>query len=119
MGHARAAAGNRRKVEDLLHEAEIHIVCREHTTSSLARALGVSVPTMARLVVRLRQLIGSRGGELVSIRKGRVWHYEIREQEQWLSKVWSTDPLLKAVGALRGPKRPLGETVDDIIYDGR
>lgn len=63
----------------------IHIVCREHATATLARAVGVSVPPVPRLVVRLRQLIASRGGEMVSIRRDRVCHYEIREQERWLA----------------------------------
>jgi hypothetical protein len=118
MGLARANAGARKRMDDLLAEAETHIICREHTTASLARALGVSVPTAARLVVHLRARLAARGGELVSVRKGRSWHYEIREKEEWLAKIWSTDPLLKAVGSLRGPKRSPGQSVDDIIYNG-
>ena len=119
MGLARANAGTRRKMDDLVKEAELHIICREHTTETLAQALGVSVPTAARLVVRLRAVVATREGELVSIRKGRSWHYEIREQEAWLAKIWSTDPLLKAVGALRGTKRSPSESIDDVVYNGK
>lgn len=118
MGFAREHAGVRRAVEDLAKEAEVHILCREHTTATLARVLGISDPTAARLIARLRRMVAARGGELVSVRNGRAWHYEIREQEERLAKAWSSDPLLKAVGSIRGTKRPPGQTLDDVIYNG-
>ena len=118
MSLARTAKRTQGKSQNLVRQAELHIHCREHTTESLAQSLGVSFATAARVVDTLRKEVVARGGELVSVRRGRSWHYEIREEER-LEKLWKTDPLLKAVGALRGVKRPFGESIDDIVYNGR
>ena len=118
MSVAKATAATGERIEGLVGEAETHVLCHGHTTESLARALGVSPATAARVLARLRRKLAARGGELVSVRKGRAWHYEIREEDR-LAELWRSDPLLKAVGALRGSARRPGRSIDDVVYDGR
>ncbi|HXX93351.1 MAG TPA: HTH domain-containing protein [Planctomycetota bacterium] len=97
---------------ELVRNLRLHIRCRPHTTDSLARKLGVSTATVARGLATLRRLLSERGESLVSIKEATVWHYQIRERED----VWENDPLLAAVGTVRGTKRAAGESVDDALY---
>lgn len=97
---------------DLVMELRLQIRCRPHTTESLARKLAVSTATVARGIAELRRVLAESGESLVSVKEGKDWHYEIRERED----VWENDPLVKAVGSLKGAKRPAGESVDDALY---
>jgi hypothetical protein len=100
--------------ERLRRAAEEHILCAPYTTRGLARRLGVSVPTTSRLLAKLRKSLAGRGAELVSVRRGRAWHYEIRETEA---------PAASKFARLRGFVRRLapapGDGIDDVIYSGR
>jgi hypothetical protein len=90
----------------------LHIRCRPHTSETLARKLGVSVATVARGLVELRHELAREGESLVSVKEGTDWHYEIRERED----LWENDPLLRAVGSIKGVRPPAGEGVKDALY---
>ena len=96
----------------LVRGLRLHIRCRPHTSGTLARKLGVSVATMDRALVDLRRDLAKVGLSLVNVKEGKEWHYEIREKED----VWNTDPLLRAVGSVKGARRLAGESVDDALY---
>jgi len=100
--------------EALLAPAHIHLLCRGHTTATLARALGISTATAARLVARLRKRLAGEGLELVSVRRGKSWQYEVRGDEQ-AGRLWESDSLVKNLGCVKGSRRR-GETVDDAVY---
>jgi hypothetical protein len=100
--------------EALAREACEHILCAPYTTGGLARRLGISLPGAARLVARLRKSLAARGAELLSVRRGRSWHYEIREPAD---AAWSSFARLK--GFVRAPLRPAAGKPDDVIYSGR
>lgn len=100
--------------EALAREAAEHILCARYTARELARRLGVSVPTVSRLLARLRAALLARGGELVSVRRGRHWQYEIREPE---GRAWEAFARLR--GFVRKPLRPAAGEIEDVVYSGR
>jgi len=100
--------------EELLRELCEHVLCAPCTTQGLARRLGVSVPTVSRLLVRVRKRLAARGAELVSVRSGRAWHYEIREAGD---PAWASFARLK--GLVKAPSAPPPGGIDDVVYTGR
>lgn len=100
--------------ESLAREACEHILCAPYTAAGLARRLGISLPTAARLVARLRKSLAARGADLVSVRRGRSWHYEIREPA---GPAWPAFARLR--GFVRKPLRPVAGEIDDVVYSGR
>lgn len=109
-------SGSKRELgrEALAREAAEHILCARYTARELARRLGVSVPTVSRVLARLRASLAARGGELVSVRRGRAWHYEIREPQ---GGAWEAFARLR--GFVRKPLRPIAGEIDDVVYSGR
>ncbi len=97
---------------ELVRDLRLHIRCRPHTTATLARKLGVSVATVARALSELRRDLARKGASLVSVKDGKDWHYEIRDKEG----AWENDPLLRAVGSIKGVRPPAGESEDDALY---
>lgn len=65
-----------------VEEAYLHILAREHNTESLGRALGVAIPTAARVVETLRRELAKKRKRLVSVRSGGTWHYEVRDDDR-------------------------------------
>jgi biotin operon repressor len=106
------ASGNTETRSILLRDLRVNIRCRPHTSRSLARKLGVSTATVDRAVKELRSELEGEGMSLVSVREGREWHYEIRTRDD----VWENDPLLRAVGSVKGVGRPGSESVKDALY---
>jgi biotin operon repressor len=96
----------------LLRELRLLIRCRPHTSHTLAQKLGVSTATVDRAVKELRSELEGEGMSLVSVREGREWHYEIRMRDD----VWENDPLLRAVGSVKGIGRLGKESVKDALY---
>ena len=79
----------------LVREAEDFILCAEWSPRDLARVLGVSPATLSRVLAALRRAVKARGGDLVSVRRGGRWHYEIREDK---SEAWARfDKLIGSV----------------------
>ncbi len=111
---SKSGSQRERSREALAREAADHILCARYTARGLARKLGVSVPTVSRALARLRASLSARGGELVSVRRGRVWHYEIREPE---SRAWEAFARLR--GFVRKPLRPPAGGPEDVVYSGR
>lgn len=108
----------RRKVESeaplgLAREAYHHILCRPHTAETLARALKVSVATVARTLAELRRSLKGEGASLVSVKEGASWRYEIREKEEDL---WETDPFVRSIGFASNLRRPRGQSIKDALY---
>jgi len=96
---------------DLLRNLRLHIRCHPHTAQTLARKLGVSTATVDRALRDLRSELEKEKVSLISVREGREWHYEIRMRED----VWGKDPLVRAVGTVKGV-RPAGESVKEALY---
>jgi hypothetical protein len=96
-------------------QANVHISCREHDTASLARAMRVSAATASRIVAQLRRELAGQGIEMVTVRKGRKWHYEIRDEEharEAMQRLVDMAGFIKGDGPILRP----GETVDDVVY---
>lgn len=96
---------------ELVEEAYLHILARDHNTHTLAKALGSSIATTARAVDDLRAKLAGHGAELVSVRTTAGWHFEIREEIDW-----KNDPLLKAVGSVTRSKPRWTKAEDESIY---
>jgi len=79
-------------------EAYLHLLTQSHDTKSLAKALGVSLPTAARIIVALRLDLGRKGMRLVSVREESGFHYEIRDEA--LKDRLERDPFVN--GVIRG-----------------
>jgi biotin operon repressor len=98
----------------LLDETYIHLTSARHSTKSLAAALGVSTATAFRLVQALRR----RGVVVESMKQGRQWYFEVRDEPRIESK-WRSDPLVRKAGFIRGCARPAGQSVDEVVYGQR
>ncbi len=96
---------------ELLDRAYLQLAIGRHSTPTLAKALRVSPATAFRVVKRLR----AGGVRIVSVKEGREWYFEVRDD---LERAWASDPLVTAVGSLKG-RRPAGESVDDAVYGKR
>jgi len=103
----------RKDLRTLVREAKEYILCAERSATELARDLGASPATTARVLVALRKQLKARGGELVSVRRGRRSHYEIREDK---TAAW--ERFLRVVKSVRGRLGPpiREEDQDAAIY---
>ncbi len=106
-----------RGLQELARKAYWHILGRGHTTSSLAQALGVSTATMARAIARLRKDVVARGEELVSVKAGKRWRFELRGGEDRSRSRWQK--LRKYGGFIAKWRGSRKKTDDDIIYGER
>ena len=93
--------------------AELYIKGRELDSASLARAMGVSIATVGRFLAALRRGLAGRGGDLVSVKRGVRWHYEIRDDDA-RSRRWAH--LRRWVGVVDGEPHEPGESIDDVLY---
>lgn len=99
-----------------VREAYRHIVSREHTTRTLAEALGVSVASAARTLAALRAALERRGLRLVSVRSRRTFRFEILGLDEHLRKVWRRSRLRALAGAGRSYRKYPGRDEDEIVY---
>lgn len=74
-------------IESRLQKVLQLIATGEYSTHRLAKEVGVSVPTISRDVVALRQ----RGHAIRAERMGMVWHY-VLEEEQPQAKLGNRKP---------------------------
>ncbi|MBI4565091.1 MAG: hypothetical protein HY716_10410 [Planctomycetes bacterium] len=95
----------------VLEAAYLHLTSTKHTTASLARALGVSVPTAFRLITRLRRRL-----RILSVKRGREWYYEVPIPPLRRS-LWNSDPLVRRLGFIKKSGRRTGESVDQAVYE--
>lgn len=94
----------------LVRKAHDFIYCAEWSPRELARKLGASPATLSRIVAALRRELKANGGELVSVRRGRRWHYEIRQDN---SEAWARfDKVIASISC--EPVRE--EDQDGLIY---
>lgn len=112
MSLARRLPKTEKTRKELVELAYLHILAQEHNTDSLAKALAVSFPTATRVVEELRRKLASEGGDLVSVKTSKGWHYEIRQDRS----NWREDPLWKLIGRVRSPKPRRMKPEDEIIY---
>ena len=64
------------EIEQRLDEV-LRLICGgEHSTPSLAREVGVSIPTISRYVAALRQ----RGHDILATREGTTWRYTCNQK---------------------------------------
>ncbi|MGH9335902.1 MAG: HTH domain-containing protein, partial [Vicinamibacteria bacterium] len=89
----------------------IHLTARNHTTQSLAEALGVSKATAFRVVKALR----ARGVNVKSAKKGTEWYFDVDDEKE-LELDWKGDPFRRLIGFVRGRARSRGTTVDELVY---
>lgn len=101
----------RNRPPGILEEAYLHLTSAKHSTSSLARVLRVSVPTAFRIINQLRR----RGTRVESVKRGRHWYFEVIEDKA-LDLDWHSDPLLSAIGFIKGKHRTPGQSEDDVLY---
>jgi hypothetical protein len=100
----------RKDFRALVREAKLYILCAPLSARQVARDIGASPATTARVLAALRRELKAKGGELVSVRRGRRWHYEIRENNP---EAWKR--LDKLIGSI--PCEPLQEEDHDrVIY---
>jgi len=99
--------------DDRLQEVFVHLTSGQHTTSTLAAALGVSPATAFRLVKALRR----RGHHIVSMKEGSQWFFAVRPDDD---RAFTRDPLIRARGTVRGIRWPksktLNEAIDEELY---
>ncbi len=87
---------------------------REPSAAQLAERLGVSLPTVRRLVAALRR----KGYQIESRRRSDGWHYAEAPLPPLTPEQLKNDPLLKVVGLIKGPlKKWMGKEEDREIYD--
>jgi len=108
------ASPRRAVAAEMSRDLHVHILCGAHTVQTLARVTGLSTATVARTIAGLRRQLAREGAILVSVKEGRVWHYEIREKE---GAGEQPDPLVQSIGFIKGVRRPAGESVDDALYE--
>ena len=114
ISHAtRPAPHERRFDRQSILATELHVRSHEHDSASLARALGVSIATVGRLLAVLRRRLAEQGGDLVSVKRGTRSHYEI-EDDVARGRRWAA--LRRWVGVVEGRPRAAGETIDDVLY---
>ena len=113
MNVARKRVAGKETRGNLRELAYLHILAREHNTDSLASALGVSFTTAARVVEELRAGLREDGDELLSVKSGKGWHYEIRRAPK---HDWGKDPLLSYVIPKEHIHPPRGKA-EDADYD--
>ncbi len=111
---ASAPGGGIATLEERIH---VHLLAGPHTTGSLSVACGASVPTLARALARLRVLLRKRGMELVSVRSGGGYRYEIFGAEDHVRKAWRGSLLRSLAGSVseRKPGKP-GKPEDETVY---
>lgn len=94
--HSRAAERARQG-----QSAYLHLLSGKHDARSLAKALGVSVATAARVVESLRADLARKGMRLVSERGSEGFQYVIRDDS--LRERIERDPFVR--GVIRGHRK--------------
>jgi hypothetical protein len=113
---ADAAGGGVARLEERVH---IHLLAGPHTTGSLSAACGTSVATLSRAVARLRVLLRKHGMELVSVRSGAGYRYEIFGAEDHVRKAWHGSLLKSLAGSVPERKSGRGAKPEDEAVYGR
>src|SRR5436190_23064989 len=98
-----------------IKEVYLFILSGSHNTASLAAKLGLSVPTVSRLVESLKKDLVRRGKRLVSVRSDEGFHYEIRDEER--ERRISRDPLIMTTIPARGGRRGGWKSEDRDLYE--
>jgi hypothetical protein len=105
-----------RRPSSHLDHLHLLLVAGPKGTIEVADLLGVSVPTAARAIARLRGVLAGDGMELASVRTKSGWHYEIRGLEDYMRRRWKSSRLRRAAG-MSGPWKSMqGRGEDDILY---
>ena len=79
----------------------------------LAKALGVSRSTAARLLAALRK----KEIRIVSIRENDAWHYEIKDAREVIRKRWSRSRL-RGMAGFAGSRRGESMKPEDVSIYG-
>jgi hypothetical protein len=111
-----SAGGGVASLEERIH---IHLLAGPHTTGSLSTACGASVPTLARALARLRVVLRKHGMELVSVRSGGGYRYEIFGSESHVRKAWQGSLLKSLAGSVPERKSGRGAKPEDEAVYGR
>ncbi len=98
-----------------MKEAFLFILAGEHNAASLARKLGISVPTASRLVEVLKGSLARRGRRLVSVRTEGGFHYEVRDDER--ARRIQRDPLVTFTLPAGSRRRQGLKAEDRDLYD--
>jgi hypothetical protein len=106
-------------VATLEERVHVHLLAGPHSTASLSVACGASVPTLARAIARLRVLLRKRGMELVSVRSGGGYRYEIFGSESHVRKAWQGSLLKSLAGSVPERKSGRGPKPEDEAVYGR
>ncbi len=106
-----------RELTRLEGRVKAQLVCREHSSASLAAACEVSAATMSRVLLRLRKKLAKEGLELRSVRGPGGWHYEIKGESERRHQAWQK--LLTEIESWpRGKADALREVDHDtVIYE--
>ncbi len=80
-------------------------------TGALARRLGVSRATAARVLASLRK----KGVRVASVREGGAWHFELRNREDAARERFRR--LRGMVGCVKDGRPLRGRDEDAVIYD--
>ena len=103
-------------LEGLEEQVFLHVLGAGHTTESLARAVGVSAPTVSRALARLRRALRAAGMDLGSIRLPEGYRFEVRGHAEYVRQAWPGSRLRGLAGAaVRDKERPL-KAEDEAVY---
>ena len=108
---ARKEASQEGAPRDLKTWAYVFISQKNPSAPELANLLGVSVPTVFRVVARLRK----EGVDVVSTKRGGEARYEIRDERRW--EEVKKDPFVAAVGSITISRRGGPGKAEDAMYD--
>ena len=100
----------------LTKDARLHILARDHTAETLAKALGVSRATALRILDDLRRALSAHGSRLVSVRDASGWRYEIRHDRR---RAVERDPLVTYVVPVTRRRRARWSKREDRDIYGR
>ena len=95
-------------------ERSAYVILLQQRASAelVARALGVSRSTVARLLAALRK----KGIGIVSVRENDSWHYEVKDAVEGIRKRWSRSRLRGMAGFAGSRRRETLKPEDESIY---
>lgn len=98
-------------MNNILQERILSLVgTGEYSGGEIALKLGVSISTVARTVAALKR----KGIDIISLRRGLHWYYELRNPR--LAAAADPDPFLALRGFVRSGVTDYAERHDDYLY---
>lgn len=112
---SRTSASDRR-IRALAQDARLHLLIREHSPNSLARALGISPPLLRRVLRKARVLLAEDGMRLRKVTCRGQSQFQVLGYDRFVDRAWRRfDRALRRIWAT--PSKPgRFKRIDQAIY---